>query len=161
MQYGLNYIFNCSGIAFFYVFLSSLFVIFYCLTFCSSCHFFNHSLLYHCYHLLLHFFLPCWFFLMFLIFCSSSLVFILWYNINVTYWFLCSAGHIPVSINIPFYVVLTGKCFYIPMFLYCTLVMAQNNFQKILISLLSSPFRLDSFILSSLFPYLLSHNLSF
>lgn len=46
MQSDLNYIFNCSTIAFFYVYLSSPFVIFYFSTFCSSCPLFNHSLFY-------------------------------------------------------------------------------------------------------------------
>ena len=71
IQSDLNYIFNFSTIAFFYVFLSSLLVIFYCSTFCSSCHFFTYSLFYLWYHFPLHFFYPVWFFLACYFVCSN------------------------------------------------------------------------------------------
>lgn len=45
MQPDLQSMFSCSSLTFFYVFISSSFVFFYCSTFYSSSHLFNHSLL--------------------------------------------------------------------------------------------------------------------
>ena len=120
----LPILFNCSTIAFFHVFLSSSFVIFYCLTFCSSCHLFTHSLFSLWYDFLRHLFFLCWLFLVcyyvcfnfqgfgyLLCFFVESAVVILFFlffyhlldfsffNINVAYCIFYSAGHIPVSIN--------------------------------------------------------------
>ena len=116
---------------------------FYCSTFCSSCHLFNHSffflpltslflsfLFFHV-DFFLHvtlsisisrvsaiccaFFVESavvilFFFLFhYLDFLSSSPFFMLWYNINVEYYILCSGSCIPVPINIPVNHALTGS----------------------------------------------------
>ena len=142
MQSDLNYIFNCSTITFFYIFVSSPLVIFCCSTFCSSCHLFTHSLFYLSYLFLFHFFFPYWFFLacyfvyfnlqgfgyllnffaesvvkiLFFLFLYHLLDFsffitilMLWHNISIAYCILCSAEHVPASVNIPVYAVLSGS----------------------------------------------------